>query len=77
MVAIICAVRRAVIVVSFCKNKDVVTATKGIFEDCSRTKVDIRIAGRGLVCRRAIKIPDAELANVRDLLANGLDHRVS
>jgi hypothetical protein len=62
-----------IIVVGFGKNEDVVATTEGVFEDCSRTKVDVRITGGGLISRRAVKVPDAKLANIGDLLADGLD----
>lgn len=71
--AVVGSVRGAVVVVSFGKHEDVVATTERIFENCSRTKVDVGIAGGSLVSRRAIEVPDAKLANVRDLLADGLD----
>lgn len=62
----------AVVVVGLAENKDVITATEGVLEDGSRSKVDVRIVTRGLVGGGAVKVPDTELANVGDLLADGL-----
>jgi len=62
----------AVAVVGLCEDKDVVTAAEGIFEDGCRTKVDIGVIPRGLVGGRTIKVPNAQLANICDLLADSL-----
>jgi len=72
MVAVVGTVGGAIAIVCFGKDKDVVTAAERIFEYCGRTKVDVGIMGRCLVSRRAIEVPNAELADVCDLLADGL-----
>ena len=66
------AVGCAVIVVGLCKDEDVLATAEGVGEDGGGTKVDVRVAAGGLVGGRAIKVPNAELANVSDLLADGL-----
>lgn len=64
----------SVVVVSLAKDENVVTATEGIFEDGGGAEVDIGVMARGLVGRGTIEIPDAKLADVGDLLANGLSY---
>lgn len=62
----------AVTVVSLRKNKDVVAATEGILEDRSRAEIDIGVIPGRLIGRGSIKVPDAELTNVGDLLGDSL-----
>jgi len=69
MVTVVGFVRGAVVVVTFGKDEDVVTATEGILEDCGRTQVDIGVVAGSLVGGRTVKIPDAKLADVGDLFA--------
>jgi hypothetical protein len=72
MVAVVGPVRGAVVVVGLGENEDVVTTTERIFEDGGGTEVDIGIMTGGLIGGRTIKVPDAELADVCNLLADGL-----
>ena len=73
----VCLVWRTIIVVGLSHHKDVVTTSEGVFEDGSRAEVDIRVVTLSLVGRGAVEVPLAELANVGDLLANGLLYRIS
>lgn len=75
MMAMVGAVWSAVVVVGLCENKDVVAATERVFEDGGGTEVDIGIVTGGLICGRTIEVPNAELADVGNLLANGLISR--
>lgn len=75
MMAMVGAVWSAVVVVGLCENKDVVAATERVFEDGGGTEVDIGIMTGGLICGRTIEVPNAELADVGNLLANGLISR--
>ena len=72
VVTVVGPVGRTIVVVTFCKNKDVVTAAEGILEDGARTKVYIGVMARSLVGRRAIEVPDSKLTNVCHLLVDGL-----
>jgi hypothetical protein len=54
------------------KDNDVVTTTERILENCSWTKVDIRVMARRLIGGRTIKVPVGELAYVSDLLRERL-----
>lgn len=65
-------VRGAIAVIGLCQDKNVVTASEGVLEDGSGTKVDIGVGARGLVGGRAIEVPDAELFDACDLLRHGL-----
>jgi len=64
-----------VVVVGLGEDEDVVATTKGISEDGSWAKVDIGIVARCLVRGRPIEVPDAEAANVLDLLGDSLSGR--
>lgn len=72
VVTIVCPVGSTVAVVGLCKDKDVFTATEGVLEDRSRTEVDIGVVARRLIGGGAIKVPDAELADVGHLFGDGL-----
>ena len=63
----------SVVVVGLAKDEDVVTATEGVLEDGGGAEVDVRVVARGLVGRGTVEIPDAKLADIGDLLANGLE----
>ena len=73
MVAVVGPVGGAVVVVGLGKDEDVVTSAEGILEDGRGTEVDIGVMAGSLVGGRTIKVPDAELADVRHLLADGLE----
>ena len=73
MVAVVGPVRGTVVVVGLGEDEDVVTATEGILEDRSGTEVDIGIISGSLVGGGAIEVPDTELADVGDLLGDGLE----
>lgn len=75
VMTVIGSVGGAVVVVGFGEDEDVVTATERILEDGSGTEVDIRVMAWGLIGRRTIEVPDAELADVGHLLADGLYFR--
>ena len=62
----------AVAVVCFSKDKDVVSTTERVLENGGGSKVNIRILSGSLVCRRTVEVPNAKLADVRDLLADSL-----
>lgn len=49
MVAVVGLVGRTIVVVRFGKNKDVVAAAEGIFEDGAGAKVDIGVIAGSLV----------------------------
>lgn len=68
----VCLVWRTIIVVGLSHHKNVVATSEGILEDGSCAEVDIRVVALGLVGRGPVEVPLAELANVGDLLANGL-----
>lgn len=61
---IICLVGGAVVVVGFGHDENVVAAPEGILEYGCGTKVDIRVMTWSLVGRRAVEVPDTEVANV-------------
>lgn len=73
MVAVVGPVGGTVVVVALGENEDVVTATEGVLEDGGRAEVDIRVIAGGLVGGGTIEVPDAEGANVRNLLVDGLE----
>ena len=73
MVAVVGPVGGTVVVVALGENEDVVAATEGVLEDGGRAEVDIRVIAGGLVGGGTIEVPDAEGANVRDLLVDGLE----
>jgi len=62
----------AIVVVSFCKHKDVVPTTERVLEDGSRTEIYVRVMSGGLVCGRTIEVPYTEGANIGNLLVHGL-----
>ena len=72
MVTEVSPVGSSVVVVGLGEDKYVVTTTEGIPEDGGWAKVDVGIVARCLVRGRPIEVPDAEAANVLDLLADGL-----
>jgi len=72
VMAVVGPVGGSVVVVGLCKDEDVVTATERILEDGSRTQVDIGIMSGCLVGGGTVKVPDSELANICNLLADGL-----
>jgi hypothetical protein len=72
MMTVIGPVRSAVVIVTLGKDEDVVAAAERILEDGSRAQVDVRIMARSLVGGGTIEVPNAELADVGDLLAHGL-----
>jgi hypothetical protein len=72
VVAVVSSVGSAVIVVGLSENKDVVSTAEGVFEDGGGTEVDVGIMAGSLIGRRTIKVPDTELADVGNLLADGL-----
>ena len=72
VVAVVGPVGGAIVVVRLGKNEDVGTATEGVLEDGSRSEVNVGIVTRSLVGGRAIKVPDAEISDVFDLLRDGL-----
>lgn len=70
--AVVCAVGGAVVVVALGHDEDVVTAAEGVLEDGGGAEIDVGIIARGLVGGGAVKVPDAQLADVLDGLAHGL-----
>ena len=72
MVAVVCPVGSAVVVVCLCKDKDVVTTTEGVLEDRRRTEVNVGVIAGSLVGRGAVKVPDAQLTDVGNLFGDGL-----
>jgi hypothetical protein len=66
------AVGRAVIVIRLGKDEDVLAAAEGVLENGCGAQVDVRIVAWGLVGRRAVKVPDAEVVDALDFLGNGL-----
>jgi len=71
VVTIVGPVGSTIIVVALGEDEDIVTTTERILEDSGGAQVDIGIVARGLVGGGTIKVPDTELANVRDFLAHG------
>lgn len=76
VMAVVGFVWSAIVVVALGEYKDVITATEGIFEDGRRTEVDIGIVAWGLIGGRTIEVPYAELTNIGDFLAHGLNSTV-
>lgn len=74
MMTIIGSVGSAVVVVCLGEDEDVVTTAERILEDGSWAEIYIGVMARSLVCRGTVKVPDSKLANVRNLLADGLTH---
>jgi hypothetical protein len=72
MVTVVSPVRSTIVVVGLGEDEDVVATTEGIPEDRGWAKVDIGIVAWCLVRGRPIEVPDAEAANVLDLLSDGL-----
>jgi hypothetical protein len=72
VVAVIGPVGRAVVVVCFAQDEDVIAATERILEDRDGTKINIGIMTRRLVGGGAIEIPDPELTDVSDYAVDGL-----
>lgn len=72
MVAVVGLVGRAIVVVRFSENKDVVAAAEGILEDGAGAKVDIGVVAGSLIGGRTIEVPGPELADVCYLLGNSL-----
>lgn len=68
-------VRGAVIAVGLSHNEDVVTTAERVLEDGGGAKVDIGVVTRRLSGGRAIEIPLAQLADVRNLLVYSLFRR--
>jgi len=64
VMAIVSPVGGSVVVVAFCEDENVLAAAEGIAEDGSRTKIDVRVVSWGLVRRRTVEIPDAEVTDV-------------
>jgi hypothetical protein len=64
-----------VVIVAGREDEDVVTTAEGVLEDTGGPEVDIRVVARGLVRRRAVEVPDAEGADVLDLLGDGLERQ--
>lgn len=69
----ICLVRRTIVVVRLGHDKNVVTTTERILEDCGWSKIDIGVGALCLVSGRAVEIPLAKLADVGDRLGYGLE----
>ena len=72
MMAVVCPVGSAVVVVAFCEDEDVVTSAEGILEDGGGAEVNVRVVTWRLVGRRAIKVPDAEVSDIRYSFRHGL-----
>ena len=72
MVAVVGLVRGAIVVVALCEDEDVVATAEGVLEDGGGTEVDIGVAARGLVGGGTVEVPNAEGANVSDLLGDRL-----
>ena len=75
VVTVVSPVRSTIVVVGLSEDEDVVATAEGISEDGSWAKVDIGIVARCLVRGRPIEVPDAEAADVLDLLSDGLKGR--
>ena len=73
VVAVVGLVRGAIVVVALCEDEDVIATAEGVLEDGGGTEVDVGVVARGLVGGRAVKVPDAEGPDVRNLLGDGLD----
>lgn len=71
MVTVVGPVGGTVVVVALCEDENVVTTTEGILEDGGGTKVDVRIVTWGLVGRRTVKVPNAEVSNILDVFRHG------
>ena len=56
----------------FTEDKDVVTKTEGVREDCDGTEVDIGVVAGGLASGRAIEVPFRELINRLDSFTESL-----
>lgn len=72
MMTVISPVRSSVAVIRLSKDEDVVTTTERVFENGGRAEINIRIMAWSLIGRGTIKVPDAKLANISDLLADCL-----
>jgi hypothetical protein len=68
---IVSLVRGTVIVVALGKDENVVTASEGVFEDGSGTKIDIGVFTGGLIGGGTVEVPDTKLANISNFLAHG------
>jgi hypothetical protein len=72
VVTIVGPVWGSIVIIGLGKDEDVVSTTERILENGGRAKVDVRVFAGGLVGRRAVKVPNAEITNVLDGLCNGL-----
>ena len=61
VVAVVGPVRGAIVVVAFGKDNDVVTTTERVGVVSDGAEVDIRVAARGLVGGRTVKVPLLEV----------------
>jgi hypothetical protein len=71
VVTVVGPVGGSIVVVAFGKDEDIVATAEWISEDSGWAKVDVGIVAGCLVRGRPIEVPDAEAANVLDLLADG------
>ena len=72
MVTVVGPVGGAVVVIALGEDEDVVATAEGILEDGGGTEVDVGIVAGGLVGGGTVKVPDAEGADVGNLLGDGL-----
>lgn len=72
MMTVVGPVWGSIVIIALGKDEDVVSTTERILEDSGRAKVDVRVFAGGLVGRRSVKVPNAEITNVLDGLCNGL-----
>lgn len=72
MVAVVGPVGGAVVVVGLGEDQDVGSTAEGVLEDGGGPEVDVRVVTGSLVGGGTVKVPDAELADVGDGLAEGL-----
>jgi len=75
VVTIVGPVWCTIVIVALGEDENVVAASERVLEDGSGAQVDVGIPARGLVGGRAVKVPDTELANILDFLADGLQGR--
>jgi hypothetical protein len=70
---VVCLIGSAVAIVGGSENDNVVTTAERILVDCDWTKKNVRVMTGGLIGGRTIEIPVGELAQVGDLLLEGLN----
>jgi len=72
VVAVVGPVRCSIVVVRLCEDKNVFPTAERILENRSGAKVDVGVVAGSLVGGRAVKVPNAEIANIVDSLGDSL-----